>query len=515
MYGPYQHLDLTDFSQPENVERMKESLARVKSEFGKTYQLIIGGQRIAGNGTFNSYNPSGKDEVIGAFQKAQPQHIDQALESGWTAFREWSTMSPEARAAIFLRAAARMKEHRLELAAWEVYEEGKNWVEADADVVEAIDFQEYYAREAIRYEQPQSIHPFPGENNEYIYIPLGVGAIIPPWNFPLAIMSGMTAAAVVAGNCVVLKPSPDSPMLAAKYAEILEEEGLPEGVVNFVTGEDETIGDHLVGHPRTRFISFTGSQAVGLHINELAARPQEGQKFMKRVIAEMGGKDAQIVLADAEVETAAEAAVIGAFGYQGQKCSACSRLIIEEDVYDDVLEQVIKRAKEIVVGPVEKQENWMGPLINAEAEEKVLRYINIGKQEATLVLGGEKIHNQGYFIEPTIFENVKPGSQIEQEEIFGPVLSVIRARDYDHALEIANDTDYGLTGGVFTKDQRKIERAKREFQVGNLYFNRKITGSLVGIQPFGGFKLSGTDAKAGGPDYLLNFLQPKTITQRL
>jgi len=515
MYVPYQHSGLTDFSKPENVEAMQEALKKVKSEIGQTYDLIIGGERVKSDETFNSINPSHKNEVIGTFQKAKPEHIDQAIEAGYEAFEEWKQLSADARAAIFMRAAARMKERRLELAAWQVYEEGKSWPEADGDVAEAIDFQEYYAREAIRYGWPTELTPYEGENNEMIYIPLGVGAIIPPWNFPLAIMSGMSSAAMVSGNCILLKPSSDSPTMAMKYVEILEEVGLPKGVCNFITGGGGSIGDKLVGHPKTRFIAFTGSKEVGIHINELAAKMQPGQKWIKRVIAEMGGKDAQVVLEDADLDAAAEAAVTGAYGFQGQKCSACSRLIVEESVYDEVVEKVIEYAKKVKVGPVEHQSNWMGPVINESSQEKILNYIEIGKKEGRLVLGGEQINSEGYYIEPTVFADIEPGDRLEQEEIFGPVLSIIKAKDYDHALDIANDTDYGLTGGVFTRDQRKIERAKKEFHVGNLYFNRKITGSLVGIQPFGGFNLSGTDTKAGGPDYLLFFQQAKSITQRL
>jgi len=517
MFEPYGHSGKIDFSDPENIKKMKQALEKVQSQFGQTYDLIIGGERVQSDETFDSINPSHKDQVVGTFQVAKPEHIDQAMEAGSEAFEEWKSYSPEARATIFKRAAALMQERRFELVAWQILEEGKSWPETDAEVAEAIDFNNYYPKEALRYYQQRDVDQWwHRENNEYFYQPLGVGAVIPPWNFPLAIMSGMSAAAMVAGNCIILKPSSDAPAMAYQYVKILEEVGLPSGVLNFITGGGGKIGDTLVGHPRTRFIVFTGSKDVGLHINELAAKIQPGQQHIKRVSAEMGGKDAMIVLADApDLDAAAEAAVKGAFGYQGQKCSACSRVIVEESVHDELLELMIEKAKELTVGPVEDHDNWMGPVINASAEEKILNYIEIGKEEGDLVLGGEKVSDEGYYIEPTIFDGIAPGDRLEQEEIFGPVLSVVTAKDYDEALDIANNTEYGLTGGVWTRDQAKIERAKREFHVGNLYFNRGITGSIVGTQPFGGFKLSGTNHKAGGPDYLRFFLRAKSVSQRL
>ncbi|MCF7803383.1 MAG: L-glutamate gamma-semialdehyde dehydrogenase [Candidatus Marinimicrobia bacterium] len=517
MYQPYEQAGYIDFSKPENQRKMQDALEKVKSQLGQTHDLIIGGERVQSSETFDSINPAKKDQVIGTFQQAEPKHVDQAMDAALEAWEEWKHYSPEARAAIFARAGHLMQDRRFELIAWQILEQGKSWPETDAEVSEAIDFQNYYAREALRYGNQSDVDKWrPRENNEYFYIPLGVGAIIPPWNFPLAIMSGMSSAAMVTGNCIILKPSSDAPAQAYQYVKILEEVGLPKGVVNLVTGGGGRIGDKLVGHPKTRFIAFTGSKKVGLHINELAAKLQPGQKWIKRVSAEMGGKDAMVVLEDApDMAAAADAAVQSAFGYSGQKCSACSRLILEESIHDEFVEKVIERAKKLTVGPPDKQENWMGPVINEDAESKILEYIKIGKEEGKLVLGGKKISEDGYYIEPTIFTEIDPGDRMEQEEIFGPVLSIIKARDYDHALEIANDTDYGLTGGVWTKDQAKIERAKREFHVGNLYFNRGITGSIVGSQPFGGFNLSGTDNKAGGKDYLLFFQQAKTVTQRL
>ena len=517
MFEPYKHSGMIDFSDPDNVQKMQEALEKVRSQFGQTYDLIIGGDRVQSDDTFDSINPSHKDQCVGTFQVAKPEHIDQAIKAGYEAFETWKEYSPEARASIFKRAAALMQERRFELVAWQILEEGKSWPETDAEVAEAIDFNNYYPKEALRYYQQRDVDQWwKRENNEYFYQPIGVGAVIPPWNFPLAIMSGMSSAAMVTGNPIILKPSSDAPAMAYQYVKILEEVGLPDGVLNFITGGGGKIGDKLVGHPRTRFIVFTGSKEVGLHINELAAKMQPGQQFIKRVSAEMGGKDAMIVLEDAsDMDAAADAAVKGAFGYQGQKCSACSRLIVEESIHDELLNKIIEKARQISVGPVEKQENWMGPVINAGAEEKILEYIEIGKEEGELVLGGKKVSDEGYYIEPTIFDQISPGDRLEQEEIFGPVLSVVTAENYDEALEIANNTEYGLTGGVWTRDQARIDRAKREFHVGNLYFNRSITGSIVGTQPFGGFKLSGTNHKAGGPDYLRFFLRAKSVSQYL
>jgi 1-pyrroline-5-carboxylate dehydrogenase len=394
-----------------------------------------------------------------------------------------------------------------------IYEVGKSWPEADGDTAEAIDFMEYYAREMMRLAEDQPLVKLEGEDNQLVYIPLGIGAVIPPWNFPSAIMAGMTSAAFVSGNTVVLKPASTSPMIAWQFMRILEEIGLPAGVVNFLTGSGSTIGDALVEDVRVRFIAFTGSRDVGLRINELVAKPKKGQRWLKRTILEMGGKDAVVVDETADLDAAAEGIVSSAFGFQGQKCSAGSRAIIVEKVYDQVLQKVIDKTKKLTMGDVTKPETYMGPVVDENAMKKITDYIEVGKKEGRLVVGGGH-HGPGYFIEPTVIADVDPHARIAQEEIFGPVLAVVKARDFDDALHIANDTEYGLTGSLYSKDEKRIERAKNEYHVGNLYFNRKSTGALVGVHPFGGFNMSGTDSKAGGRDYLLLFTQAKAISAK-
>jgi 1-pyrroline-5-carboxylate dehydrogenase len=402
------------------------------------------------------------------------------------------------------------------MSAWMIYEVGKTWAEADGDTAEAIDFCEFYAREMLRYAEGQPLIKIEGEDNQLEYIPLGVAVVIPPWNFPLAIMAGMTVAAVVTGNTVVLKPSSDAPTIAYKFYELLEEAGLPPGVVNFMTGSGAEVGDVVVDHPLTRHVAFTGSKEIGLRINERAAKVQKGQIWIKRVVAEMGGKDAIIVDADTDLDTAATGVVQSAFGFQGQKCSACSRAIIHTDVYDSMLEKISERTAEIKVGDPTGQATAMSAVINQKAFKTINEYIEKGKAEGGRVIaGGGADGEQGFFIEPTVIADVRAGATIEQEEIFGPVLAVIRARDFDDALRIANDTEYGLTGAVYTNDEEKLERARREFHVGNLYLNRKCTGALVGVHPFGGFNMSGTDSKAGGRDYLGLFMQAKVTSAKV
>ena len=417
---------------------------------------------------------------------------------------------------MLFRVAHMLRERKFEWAAWLVFEVGKNWAEADADVAETIDFAEFYAREALRLDRAEPPIQLPGERDELRYIPLGVGVVIPPWNFPSAIMAGMTMAAIVTGNTVVLKPSGDAMTIAAKFFQVLEECGIPDGVVNFVTGSGSSFGNELVKHPKTRFIAFTGSKEVGLHIHEQAAKPQPGQIWIKRTILEMGGKDAIVVDADSDLDAAVSGVMASAFGFSGQKCSACSRAIVDERVYDKFVERLKDRAEKLKVGPAEENPN-LGPVINEAAKKSILDYIEQAVSEGgRLITGGRAVdESDGYFIEPTIVSEVKPGDTLEQKEVFGPVLAVIRCRDFRDGLRIANDTEFGLTGAVYTNSEERMELARQEFHVGNLYINRKCTGAMVGAHPFGGFNMSGTDSKAGGPDYLLLFTQAKSIARKL
>jgi len=510
---PFKNQPFTDFNRPENRQAQTEALEKVKRELGQAYPLVIGGEKITNKTTFASRNPSQPDEVIGYFSSATIEQVDAAVNSATAAFETWKHVPAEDRAGYLFAAADLLKARRFEFNAWMIYEVGKSWPEADGDTAEAIDFMEFYAREMMRLAGEQPLVKLEGEDNQLVYIPLGVGAVIPPWNFPSAIMAGMTSAAFVSGNTVVLKPASTSPMIAWQFMRILEEVGLPAGVVNFMTGSGSTIGDALVEDPRVRFIAFTGSRDVGLRISELAAKHKKGQFWLKRTILEMGGKDAVVVDETADLDAAAEGIVSSAFGFQGQKCSAGSRAIIVEKVYDQVLQKVIEKTKKLTMGDVTKPETYMGPVVDENAMKKITEYIEVGKHEGRLVAGGGH-QGPGYFIEATVIADVEPHARIAQEEIFGPVLAVIKARDFDDALHIANDTEYGLTGALYSKDEKRIERAKQEYHVGNLYFNRKCTGALVGVHPFGGFNMSGTDSKAGGRDYLLLFTQAKAISTK-
>ena len=506
----------TDFTKEENAQAMRDAIAKVGGQLGREYPLVIGGERITTDSKLDSFNPANRTQLVGRFNKATKELANRAVEKAAEAFESWKHTPAEERAALLFRVAEIMRERKHELSAWMIHEVAKTWPEADGDTAEAIDFCEFYGREMLRYAAKQPLVEIKGEDNELDYIPLGVGAVIPPWNFPLAIMAGMTVASVVTGNTVVLKPSSDAPTIAFKFFEILEEAGMPAGVVNFMTGSGAEVGDVIVDHPKTRYVAFTGSKEVGLRINERAAKVHEGQLWIKRVVAEMGGKDAIIVADDANLDEAATGVVQSAFGFQGQKCSACSRAIIDARVYDTILDKIAERTAKIKLADPSDPSTTMSAVINEKAFKTINSYIEKGKSEGGRVLiGGGSDGEQGFFIEPTVIADVKPGDTIEQEEIFGPVLAVIKAQNYDNALEIANDTQFGLTGAVYSQDAAKLDRARKEFHVGNLYLNRKCTGALVGVHPFGGFNMSGTDSKAGGRDYLLLFLQAKVSSERV
>jgi 1-pyrroline-5-carboxylate dehydrogenase len=516
MPSEFKNEPLTNFGTPENADAFQKALQKVASGLGKDYDLIIDGKRKKRQDRIRSLNPSDPKTVVGTASKATREDAEEAMNAALRAFETWRFVKPEKRAEYLFKAAAKIRERKHEFSAWMVYEVGKSWVEADADTAEAIDFLEFYGREAIRYGGEQPLTKIPTERNELRYIPLGVGAVIPPWNFPFAIMAGMTTAALVSGNTVLLKPSSDAPVIAAKFLEVLEEVGLPAGVVNYVPGSGAQVGDYMVAHPKTRFIAFTGSKEVGLHINQTAASVSEGQIWIKRAILEMGGKDSIVVDKDSNFDAAVKGVVFAAFGFQGQKCSACSRAIIHEAIYDKFVEAVVAETAKLKQGaPYTSKDIYMGPVVNEAAFEKILEYIEVGKTEGDLVHGGLRGAGDGYFIQPTVFSGIAPDARLSQEEIFGPVLACLKAKDFDDALRIANNTEYGLTGAVYTAHRDRLEKAGDRFHVGNLYYNRKCTGALVGVHPFGGFNMSGTDSKAGGRDYLALFTQAKLISELL
>jgi 1-pyrroline-5-carboxylate dehydrogenase len=514
--GVFANEPFVDFKKPENARAMRAALEAVGAQLGREYGLIIGGERIKTADKIRSINPARPAQIVGVHQKAVAEHAEKAMAAALEAFETWSGVSANDRVSLLLGASDIIRQHKFEFEAWLVYEVGKNWAEADADVGETIDFLEFYAREALRLAAATTPIQYPGERNELLYMPLGVGAVIPPWNFPFAIMAGMTAASIVAGNTVVLKPSSDSPTIAAKFVEVLEEAGMPDGVVNFCPGSGAAFGNAIVEHPRTRFVAFTGSKTVGLEINERAAKTQPGQIWIKRTILEMGGKDSILVCEDADLDAAVEGVVASAFGFSGQKCSACSRAIIEAPLYDVFVERIRERVAQLSVGdPVENPN--MGPVINQAALQSMQRYVDVGKQEGRLVAGGKAPQSAdgGFYLEPTVIADVAPTAVLAQEEIFGPVLALIKVENFDEGLKVANNTEYGLTGAVYTNDPGRIAAARRDFHVGNLYFNRKCTGAMVGAHPFGGFNMSGTDSKAGGPDYLYLFTQAKSVAEKL
>jgi 1-pyrroline-5-carboxylate dehydrogenase len=515
MLPPYRPEPYVDFAEQVPRARMLDALGQVGRQLGRNYPLRIGGKEVMTEGRIASICPANKDQVVGYAAKASPQQAEEAIQIASQTFTTWSRVAPEARARILIKAAAIIRRRIYEMSAWMCYEVSKNWAEAYADVCETIDFLEFYGREMIRLGGAQPTTPYPGEENEVRYIPLGVCVVIPPWNFPMAICAGMTSAAIVAGNTVVLKPASASPVIAAKLAEVFQEAGLPEGVLNFLPGSGGAVGDLLVDHPTTRLIAFTGSKEVGLRIFERASKIAPGQIWLKRTVLEMGGKDCIVVDETADLDAAAQQTVAAAFGFQGQKCSACSRLIVHEKVYPELVDRVVELSRKLTIGNPAAGENYsLGAVIDEKAYNSIRQYIDVGRREGRLLLGDTKAPESGYFLPPTIFGEVDRQARIAQEEIFGPVLAITKGRDFDELLDIANGTEYGLTGALFSRDRLRIERARHELHVGNLYINRKCTGAIVDVQPFGGFNMSGTDSKAGGRDYLQLFMQAKSICER-
>ncbi|MFC2170716.1 L-glutamate gamma-semialdehyde dehydrogenase [Calditrichota bacterium] len=511
---PFRNEPLTDFSLDANRIAFEDALVKVKSEFGKRWDLLIDGERVKTENVIKSYDPADPETVVGTVGKATKELAEKAVDTAHENFEsKWRWTSPDFRARILLKTAHLLRQRKHYFSATMVYEESKNWAEADGDTAEAIDFLEFYAREMMHLGSGRDVVPYYGEENNLYFIPLGTAVIIPPWNFPLAIMAGMTVAALVTGNTVVLKPASTAPVIAAKFVDLLLEAGLPPYAINFCPGSGGEVGDTLVAHPKTRQIGFTGSMEVGLHIHELAAKVHPGQIWIKRTILEMGGKDALMVDATADPDYAAQQAVLGAFGFQGQKCSACSRLIIEAPIYDKVVKKVVELTKKLTVGHPSENYN-LGAVIDKSAFQSIQDYIKIGQEDGGKLLVGGKTKPGGYYIEPTVIGDVKENHRIAQEEIFGPVLACIKADDFEHGIRIFNGTQFGLTGGLISNSRERLERARNELHCGNLYLNRKITGALVGVQPFGGFNMSGTDSKAGGRDYLKLFMQEKSVTER-
>jgi RHH-type proline utilization regulon transcriptional repressor/proline dehydrogenase/delta 1-pyrroline-5-carboxylate dehydrogenase len=505
---------LTDFHRTDMRQAMEAALRDVAGRLGRDYPPVINSRAVPVTEFLPSLNPSHKAQVVGRFARSTAEQARQAIAAAQAAFPGWRDTDPGKRASFLFTAAKVLQRRRFEMAAWQVYECGKPWREADADVAETIDYCNYYGQEMLRLARPRH-RDVAGEENVYFYEPRGVAVVIAPWNFPLAILAGMATAALVTGNTVVMKPAEQSAVIGALLMEVLGEVGLPPGVVNFLPGVGEEVGPVLVDHPDTALIAFTGSRGVGLHINREAAEPRPSQTQVKRVIAEMGGKNAIIIDDDADLDEAVHGTVWSAFGYAGQKCSACSRVLVPEAIYDTFLKRLVAATASLKVAPAEDPGCSLGPVIDGEAQQRILRTVEQAKGQGRLEYAGElgALAGEGFYVAPHIFADVPPGSSLAQEEIFGPVLAVIKVRDLTHALEVANGTPYALTGGLYSRSPETIARVKREFRVGNLYVNRKITGALVDRQPFGGFKMSGIGSKAGGPDYLLQFVLPRTITE--
>ena len=510
--GPFTNEPFVDFTRPEVRSAFPEAIEHVRALLGRTYPLLIGDKEIKTEDIIHSVNPAEPSEIVGHVCQATTKQIDLAVAAAQEAFPVWRDTPAQTRAHYLFRAADIARKRMYHLAAWQIVEVGKQWDQAYADVAEAIDFLEYYGREMIRLGSERRMGTAPGELNHYFYQPKGLAAVIAPWNFPLAISCGMSAAAIVAGNCVLYKPSGLSSVVGFTLAEIFKEAGLPEGVFNYTPGRSGVIGDYLVDHPEISLIAFTGSMDTGLRILERASKVQISQTGVKKVIAEMGGKNAIIIDDDADLDEAIVHLVHSAFGFQGQKCSACSRAIVLEPIYDRFVRRLAEAAKSVQIGPADDPANYMGPVVDQAAQQRILEYIEIGKKEGNILISRE-VKDKGYYVPLTIFCDIKPEHRLAQEEIFGPVLSIIKVKTFDEAMEVANSTKFALTGGVFSRSPKHLEQARREFRVGNLYLNRGITGALVGRQPFGGFKLSGVGSKAGGPDYLLQFMDPRSVTE--
>lgn len=511
--GLFRNLPVYDWTIEAARREFAGALQGVRGKLGAKVPLYIGGQAISTGREIVSTNPNKPSEIIGAVSSAGRAEAGKAIAAARSAFSAWRDTEPRNRAEYLFRAAEAAKKRRAYLAALQVLEVGKNWSEADADVTEAIDFLEFYGREMIRRAPRRRMGRAPGELSRMFYEPRGVGVVIAPWNFPFAISVGMTAAAIVTGNTVVYKPASQSPIIGAAMYEVFAEAGLPEGVLNFLPGPGGEIGDYLVTHPDTAFVAFTGSMDVGLRIIRLAAETPEGAMGVKSVIAEMGGKNAIIIDSDADIDEAVVHTVYSAFGFQGQKCSACSRVIVLEENYERFTGRLVEAARSINICPSEQPECYMGAVIDAGAREKIMSYIELGKEEGRILLSREMPEMEGHYVPLTIVDQIRPDSRLAQEEIFGPVLSVIKVKDMDEALRVANGTRFALTGGIFSRSPENIDRARREFRVGNLYINRGCTGAIVERHPFGGFKLSGIGSKAGGPDYLLQFTVPRVVVE--
>jgi 1-pyrroline-5-carboxylate dehydrogenase len=515
MLEEFRNEPFSDFAKPETHAAFEAALGRAAAAAGEEVPVVVGGRRIKTGRLLENTNPAERTQVLSRHHLADRDTAEEAVNVALEAQRRWQEVSPRERAIVLLRAARRMRDQKHDFSATMVLEIGKTWAEADVETDEAIDFFEFYAREMLRWGGEQPVTPLRGEFPEVRYVPLGVGVVIPPWNFPNAILAGMAVAAVVTGNAVILKPASDTPLIAWRVFQLLEEAGVPPGVLNYLPGPGAEVGDHLVMHPKVRFISFTGSKPVGLGIQKKAAEVAPGQIWIKRTVLEMGGKDFIVVDADADFDDAVQQVVASAFGFQGQKCSACSRAIVHKDLYRRFVDAVVARTEGLKMGPPKDPGNFIGPVSSERQFKTVTDYIGIGKGEGRVVAGGTWDGSVGNFIRPTVLDGIQPEHRVFCEEIFGPVLAISEAKDTEHAIALANATEFGLTGAYFGRDRERIAEAKRRLHCGNLYINRKCTGALVGVHPFGGFNMSGTDSKAGGRDYLGLFLQAKSISEKL